>query len=173
MLTYAEACQVASYCRRVIQWSVAANQTVCADVLREWERQTVLQAERCGRTASWQGNKTDVFMYLRLWILCWNLVVIISEILFRMKKNQNKGVRWARHVAQIWMEKISRENWQETLKKRDDAEDFVVDWTILLKWVFNKENGRAGIVLVSLRTGKSGGQLWNFGFSRIPNTLPY
>ena len=37
-------------------------------------------------------------------------MVIISEILRRIKNNQIKGVRWAGHVTQMWAERKAREN---------------------------------------------------------------
>jgi hypothetical protein len=66
---------------------------------------------------------------------------------------------WAGYVAHIWREDVNTGFLWGSLMERNHLENLGVDPRIILKWIFNKWDGKARIGLTWLRIGTGGGLL--------------
>jgi hypothetical protein len=60
-----------------------------------------------------------------------------------MVKSRRMG--WAEHVACMVIEKVHTGFWWRKLRERDNFEDLILDWKIILKGIFKKWNGLHGL----------------------------
>jgi len=72
---------------------------------------------------------------------------------------RSRKMRWDGYVACMGEIKMHIGFWWGNLRKRDHFEDPVVDWRIILRWIFRKWDGGAWNGLIWFRIGTSGGRL--------------
>jgi hypothetical protein len=66
---------------------------------------------------------------------------------------KSRRMRWAGHVAHMGAGQVHIEFWWENLRERGHLEDLGIDRRMILKWIFQRWDGRAWTGLVWLRTG--------------------
>jgi hypothetical protein len=77
-----------------------------------------------------------------------------SPSIIRIK---SRRMRWAAHVARILVKRNAY--WWESQDERDHEEDQDVGGWIILKWIFERQDGVVRNVSIWLRIGTSGGLL--------------
>jgi hypothetical protein len=66
---------------------------------------------------------------------------------------------WTRHVIPTEEIKMHTKFWLENMKERDHLEDLLVDGSIILKSILNKQGVRVWTGLIWFRIGTDGGHL--------------